>query len=82
LAAALGSDVPFFLQERPALGVGRGEQIQSLGHFQSLAGVHIFLHHPGFGISTAWAYKSLARFPEALNGRPGRALELVNKLRI
>ena len=81
LAAALGSDVNFFLQDRPALGVGRGEQIQSLEHFPSLAGVHIFLHHPGFGISTAWAYKNLARFPEALNGRPGRALELVNKLR-
>lgn len=81
LAATLGSDVNFFLQDRPALGVGRGEQIQSLEHFSSLAGVHIFLHHPGFGISTAWAYKNLARFPDALNGRPGRALEFVNKLR-
>jgi 4-diphosphocytidyl-2-C-methyl-D-erythritol kinase len=81
LAAALGSDVPFFLQDRPALGVGRGEQIESLEHFPSLVGTYIFLHHPGFGISTAWAYKNLARFPEALNGRKGRALELVNKLR-
>jgi 4-diphosphocytidyl-2-C-methyl-D-erythritol kinase len=81
LAAALGSDVPFFLQDRPALGVGRGERVQSLEPFESLSGVHILLIHPGFGISTAWAYKNLARFPEALNGRPGRAAELVHALR-
>jgi 4-diphosphocytidyl-2-C-methyl-D-erythritol kinase len=49
--------------------------------FASLAGVHILLIHPGFGISTAWAYKTLAQFPAALNGRPGRVKELVSKLR-
>jgi 4-diphosphocytidyl-2-C-methyl-D-erythritol kinase len=81
LAAALGSDVPFFLQNNPALGIGRGEQIQSLEPFASLTGVHILLIHPGFGISTAWAYKNLARFPEALNGRAGRVHELIASLR-
>jgi 4-diphosphocytidyl-2-C-methyl-D-erythritol kinase len=81
LAAGLGSDVNFFLQDGPAIGVGRGEQIQALDPFSSLSGVHILLIHPGFGISTAWAYKSLANFPTALNGRGGRVHELVSKLR-
>jgi 4-diphosphocytidyl-2-C-methyl-D-erythritol kinase len=40
----------------------------------------LLLIHPGFGVSTAWAYEALARFPVALNGRPGRAGELILKL--
>jgi len=39
------------------------------------------LIHPGFGIATAWAYQQLARFPQALNGRPGRAQALISRLR-
>jgi len=77
LAAALGSDVPFFLYDRPALATGRGEQVQTLETFPALRGRAFFLAHPGFGISTPWSYQNLARFPHALNGRPGRAQELV-----
>ena len=80
LAAALGSDVPFFLQDQPALATGRGEQIQALGAFPALNGAAFLLIHPGFGIATAWAYQQLARFPAALNGQPGRAHELVSRL--
>ena len=80
LAAALGSDVPFFLQDKPALATGRGEHIQPLDPFPALAGYWVLLVHPGFGISTAWAYQALARHPEALRGRPGRARELVQAL--
>ncbi|HLX95050.1 MAG TPA: 4-(cytidine 5'-diphospho)-2-C-methyl-D-erythritol kinase [Verrucomicrobiae bacterium] len=80
LAAALGSDVPFFLQDRPALATGRGEKIRSLDFFPALRGKALLLIHPGFGISTAWAYQALARFPAALNGRPGRAQELISNL--
>ncbi|MGV3774167.1 MAG: 4-(cytidine 5'-diphospho)-2-C-methyl-D-erythritol kinase [Verrucomicrobiales bacterium] len=80
LAAELGSDVPFFLQSRPALGVGRGEQVTSLPEFAALKGKWIILIHPGFGVSTPWAYKNLARFPQALNGTPGRAERLANAL--
>jgi 4-diphosphocytidyl-2-C-methyl-D-erythritol kinase len=81
LAASLGSDVPFFLQTRPALATGRGEQIQPLEPFPALKGAVFLLIHPGFGIPTSWAYQQLARFPEALQGRAGRAQELVGRLR-
>jgi len=80
LAAALGSDINFFLQDHPALATGRGEKVQSLADFPALTGKAFFLIHPGFGISTPWAYQNLARFPEALNGRPGRAQQLVTAL--
>jgi len=81
LAAALGSDVPFFLQNRPALATGRGEIIQPLEFFPALRSAHILLIHPGFGISTSWAYQELTRFPEAQNGRAGRAEKLAALLR-
>ncbi len=80
LAAALGSDVPFFLHDKPALATGRGEQVQTLENFSALRGKAFFLVHPGFGISTPWSYQNLARFPEALNGRAGRAGKLVSQL--
>lgn len=81
LAAALGSDIPFFLQNRPALASGRGEIIQPLDLFPVLKNAHLVLIHPGFGISTAWAYQQLDKFPEAQNGRPGRAEKLARLLR-
>jgi 4-diphosphocytidyl-2-C-methyl-D-erythritol kinase len=81
LAATLGSDVPFFLQTNPALATGRGEHVESLDPFPCLRGAAILLVHPGFGISTPWAYKELARFPAALNGTRGRAQKLVAALR-
>ncbi len=80
LAAALGSDVPFFLQKRPALAQGRGEQIQAVDFFPALRGTYILLVHPGFGISTPWAYQQLSKFPLALNGQPGRAATLISLL--
>jgi 4-diphosphocytidyl-2-C-methyl-D-erythritol kinase len=81
LAAALGSDVPYFLQRQPALATGRGEIIQPLESFPALRRTVFLLIHPGFGISTPWAYQNLARFPAALNGRAGRAEQLIARLR-
>jgi 4-diphosphocytidyl-2-C-methyl-D-erythritol kinase len=77
LAGSLGSDVPFFLQTQPALATGRGEKLSPCKPFPALKGAAFLLVHPGFGISTAWAYQNLARFPGALNGKPGRAQRLV-----
>jgi 4-diphosphocytidyl-2-C-methyl-D-erythritol kinase len=80
LAAALGSDIPFFLQNKPALATGRGEKIQPLEIFPALRGKAFLLIHPGFGISTPWAYQNLARFPKALNGEKGCAQKLISLL--
>lgn len=80
IAALLGSDIPFFLQDRPAFATGRGELVTPLDSFPAFRGVFIVLIHPGFGISTAWAYKELGKFPAALNGQPGRAEKLIGAL--
>jgi 4-diphosphocytidyl-2-C-methyl-D-erythritol kinase len=80
IAAPLGSDVPFFLQNKPALATGRGEKIQPLEDFPALHGKAFLLIHPGFGISTPWAYQNLARFPAALNGKKDRAVKLISLL--
>lgn len=76
LAAQLGSDIPFFLQSRPALATGRGEKIQPLDFFPALKGKWFLLIYPGFGVPTAWAYKHL----EPPYGKVGRAAELVKSL--
>jgi 4-diphosphocytidyl-2-C-methyl-D-erythritol kinase len=81
LAAKLGSDVPFFLQNKPAIATGRGEKIAALDFFPVLEGTALVLVHPGFGIASAWAYQQLQRFPAAVNGQPGRASKLVGLLR-
>jgi len=81
LAAGLGSDVPFFLQPRPALATGRGEQLLPLDWFAALRTAWVVLVHPGFGVPTSWAYKALAQYPGALQGRPGRGEELACALR-
>jgi len=80
VASSIGSDVPFFLQTKPALATGRGEKIEPLDFFPALKATAILLIHPGFGIDTAWAYQQLARFPPALNGQPGRARKLIGLL--
>jgi 4-diphosphocytidyl-2-C-methyl-D-erythritol kinase len=80
IAATLGSDVNFFLQSKPALASGRGEKIEPLENFLAMRGASFLLIHPGFGISTPWAYRELARFPSALNGKPGRAKQLISSL--
>ena len=81
VAASLGSDVPFFLQNKPALATGRGEQIRPLQSFPVFQDAGFILVHPGFGISTPWAYQQLQKFPSALNGSVGRAEKLLELLK-
>lgn len=76
LASSLGSDVPFFLQDKPAIATGRGEKIEALDFFPALKGAAFLLVHPGFGISTAWAYQQLHLHPGAVDGKASRAQKL------
>jgi 4-diphosphocytidyl-2-C-methyl-D-erythritol kinase len=57
LAAAVGSDVPFFLLGGTALGLGRGEQLFSL---PALPRTPIVLVRPPCGVATADAYAWLS----------------------
>lgn len=53
----LGSDVPFFFYAPTAAIAGRGERV----HAVTLTGSRwILLVNPGFGVETAWAYRTLA----------------------
>lgn len=61
LAASLGSDINFFLQDAPAVCTGRGETVAPLPFTTKLPGV--LLINPGFGVSTPWAYKTYASSP-------------------
>ena len=80
LASQLGSDVPFFLEEKPMLLRGRGEQLQAIPYLRSLDGVGLLLVKPPFGVCTAWAYQKLAHFPRQLHGQEGRARAMAEAL--
>ena len=61
LAGRLGSDVPFFIYQTPAVCRGRGEIVEPTRLRENLQGL---LVHPGFGVSTPWAYKTYAQDPK------------------
>ncbi len=58
IAAALGSDVPFFLIGGTAMGVGRGEQVHPV---EQVSCEHLLLVNPGFAVSTRDAYEGYSR---------------------
>lgn len=56
LGSALGSDVPFFIFGRPAIGRGRGEFLEGV---EGLPAGWILIVKPDVTISTKWAYENL-----------------------
>ena len=73
LAAGLGSDVNFFLQEGPALATGGVNGFNRCPLFTCLTGHALLMFHPGSGVPTPWAFKALSAFPTLRDGKPGRA---------
>jgi 4-diphosphocytidyl-2-C-methyl-D-erythritol kinase len=61
IAGTLGSDVPFFIFQSPALCKGRGELVASVKLKKKLP---ILLLKPAFVVSTAWAYSRWRHFRE------------------
>ncbi len=58
LAAALGSDVPFFLNGGTAFGAGRGDEVYSV---PELPEAHLVVVYPGLRVPTYEAYALLTR---------------------
>ena len=56
MAAALGSDVPFFIEGKPCLSTGRGEILAP--YLGKLTNKPIVLVKPEFGVSSGWAYSN------------------------
>ncbi len=64
MAAALGSDCSFFMDDRPAFVQGRGERLQRVN--LDLSAWSLLLVHPPVHVPTAWAYSKIIPVP----GRP------------
>jgi len=62
-SAQLGSDCPFFIENRPAYVTGRGENIQPIE--LDLSGYCIAIMHPGIHLPTADAFKLIT--PQSIN---------------
>jgi 4-diphosphocytidyl-2-C-methyl-D-erythritol kinase len=61
MAETIGSDVPFFIFQSPALCKGRGELVTPVKLKENLP---ILLLKPAFVVSTAWAYSRWQHSPE------------------
>lgn len=74
IAGTLGSDVPFFLRGGTCLGKGRGELLEPLS---PLPPCFLALAFPGFGVSTAWAYKNLKDQGSGALTKKGECIKII-----
>lgn len=56
-ASRLGSDCPFFIQNKPAIATGRGEQLEPVP--LSFSGKKVLLVYPDIAVGTAEAYQGI-----------------------
>ena len=79
LALGLGADIPFFLDPRPALVTGVGEQIQPLPGIPALS---LLLVHPGVGLATSDVYRAYDTSGASLTPvRAGSTMPRISALR-
>ncbi len=72
LALSLGSDIPFFLHDSPAIVEGKGEIIQPIScHIQAWL-LFIF---PGIHINTGWAYSTISTYSNPNEVNVSKALK-------
>lgn len=68
LSALIGSDCPFFIENRPSLVSGRGEIIQPID--ERLQDHYLLVAHPGFAISTKDAFEGIKPKKRAIDLLP------------
>jgi 4-diphosphocytidyl-2-C-methyl-D-erythritol kinase len=64
VGATIGSDIPFFIYDRPCDCRGRGEIVVPIPAEEAPPSLPIFLYKPAFGIAAAWAYRRYAESAE------------------
>lgn len=57
MASVLGSDCPFFIENRPGFATGRGEVLQPV--HADFGNLYIVIAKPSFSVNTAWAYRNI-----------------------
>lgn len=53
-ALQLGSDCPFFIENKPSLATGRGDELEQVK--LDLSGLQVLIVYPDVEVNTAWAY--------------------------
>lgn len=66
IAAGLGSDVPFFILDKPCIASGRGEMLESV----ELPRFWYILINPDVPVSTQWAYQTLDKTGGLVKNKP------------
>ena len=70
-ALQLGSDCPFFMYNKPALAMGRGEILEPVT--LDLKGFYIVLINPGIHVPTGWAFNQI--IPALPENHPGKIMK-------
>lgn len=60
-ALELGSDCPFFIENKPKLVTGKGELLEPID--VDLSAFHAIIVYPEIPINTAWAFREYAKVP-------------------